>query len=119
MPELARIPVRIVHELTGREFSGVLESLDIDQPLAVIRFGELIGCRAFSYNTGYGRGEEGTKERRISEWHIHPDDLEAVREQARAQGKKVTPRAKPKPRAPKPKKGPAPHPRQLFFGDNE
>src|SRR5262245_30731786 len=89
--------VRIIHEHTGAERVGRLGMNDrnspftLDQPTVTIHFGNLVGAREFSYNSGYGKALATSKEAPIREWRIHPEDLAVIRDMARAEGKSVKP----------------------------
>ena len=111
--------VRIVHQHTGAVRVGLLGTndrespFDIDSPTVTIHFGNMIGAREFSYNSGYGKALATSKEAPIRDWRIHPEDLEVIRDMARREGKVVKPCGKSTGRPRKPKRGPNPDPRQL------
>src|SRR5262245_55922377 len=111
------IDVRIVHATNGKEYTGVLECFGIDDNHAVLAFGTMIGRREFNFNHGWGVARQSEEKGKIREWRIHPDDLEAVRAEARAAGKKVNPCGKGRGRKRQPRKGKPAHPKQLHFGD--
>lgn len=117
--------VRIVHDHTGAVREGTLGMNDrgspftIDQPTVTIHFGNMVGAREFSYQSGYGKALATSKEAPIRDWRIHRDDLEVIRDMARAEGKVVKPCGKSTGRPRQPKRGPKPHPKQLSFGDRE
>jgi hypothetical protein len=117
------VNVRIRHVHTGKEMVGRLglndrdSPFDIDSPVVTIHFGNMIGAREFSYNSGYGGKALATsKEAGIRDWRIDPDDLEAIRDMARKEGRKVSPCGKSPGRPRQPKRGKPPHPRQMHFG---
>lgn len=104
---------RIVHQHTGVERVGTLGVFTKDSPLVTLHFGNMIGCREFNINHGFGHSLATSKEAPIRNWKIHPEDLEVIRQKARAQGKVVKPCGKSTGRKRKPRTGPKPHPRQL------
>ena len=108
--------VRIVHQHTRAERTGTLQCFDVDSPTAVLHFGTMIGSREFSLNSGYGKALATSKEAPIRDWRIHPEDLEVIRDMARAEGKSVKPCGKSTGLPRKPKRGPDPHPKQMHFG---
>ncbi len=111
-------PITIEHAQTKQRRTGTFECFDVDAPVVVLHFGTLVGNREFSLNTGYGKALATSKEALIREWRIVLADLEVLRSEARAKGKKVRPCGKSPWRPREPKKGKPPHPRQLSFGDN-
>lgn len=111
---------RIISEHTGQVVGGGLfvKILVVDK-LAILNFGDMIGQREFSLETGYGVPREGSQsERKIAAWFIHAEDLAEIRNEAREQyDLEVKPRGRPKARAPKPRTGKPAHPKQLnLFG---
>lgn len=115
--------IRIVHQQTGAVRVGELGTdgerscFDIDSPTVTLHFGNMVGAREFSYNSGFGKALATSKEAPIREWRIHPEDLEQIREMARKQGRRVSPCGKSPGRPRQPKRGPKPHPKQLHFGN--
>lgn len=111
--------VRIVHQHTGAVKVGRLGTDDRSspfhgsQPTVTLHFGNLIGAREFSFQSGYGKAIATSKEAPIRDWRIHHEDLEVIRDMARKEGKVVKPCGKSTGRPRKPKRGPNPHPRQL------
>jgi hypothetical protein len=110
------INVRIVHTTNPKVYTGTLECFGLEDNHAVIFFGTMIGRREFNFNHGWGVAPQKENAGKITEWKIHPADLESVRSEAKRVGKKVSPCGKGTGRKRQPRRGKEGDPRQLHFG---